>query len=122
MFRSLLESNGAFEHNVKLQAYINDYQRAFSEYSCIEFKKSLTEQACLQYCIENGVKLEWFEGRSEYEEYKWMGEEKWYKFNVGLKTIEVCENKIYEFSVHNDSDNKFLKLIAAIYAHDIKII
>ena len=120
MFRELLESNGVFEHNVKLIAYINDYQRAFAEYSCKEFKKNLVEQACLQYCIENGVKLEWL-GKCE------LTHEDNNQINVFIREKGIdfeydYASKLISYIGEVLDDIKILKLLCAIYAHDIKII
>jgi hypothetical protein len=67
------------------------------------------EFACMQYCIENGVKLEWFDGRTiSY----YNSSLHWHKEDDDLQWFaELALDQLHEE-----------KLIAAIYAHDIKII
>jgi hypothetical protein len=122
MFRELLESNGVFEHNVKLIAYIDDYQRAFLEYSCVEFKKSLVEQACMQYCIENGVKLEWLKFNPTIKSHKfndWI-----YQNDVPKLKIDKVTKQVKEIFADEKGTlwGTQAKLFAAIFAHEIKII
>jgi hypothetical protein len=64
------------------------------------------EQACMQYCIENGVRLEWLD-ETTIEEYE-------------CNHSDV--RKLLIIVTNEDWLEEIQKLIAAIYAHDIKII
>lgn len=141
MFRELLESNDfkieVFDHETREIKYwcfdLREGVKYKEDYLIIKDaithnKDQALEQACLQYCIENGVKKSWLD--------KWRndiyGEEvKTYKHDLKSRYCGFA----CHFDKHN-SDNKLegstkrektfydkeLKLIAAIYAHDIKIV
>jgi hypothetical protein len=70
----------------------------------------------MQYCIENGVKLEWLGNSDSFGNKRHIYKEK------GSIACTVINNKITSISYINDDEEKEMQLIAAIYAHDIKII
>jgi hypothetical protein len=102
------------------------------------------EQACMQYCIENGVKLEWLKNlfNSNYDESEpteIINDRGEYKFICHydkhvqhIKELFISDTiiTIRPTNITGDRksdwilacDDKFDKLIAAIFAHDIKII
>ena len=99
-----------------------------------DIKDYQIEQTCMQYCIENGVRLEWlknmgFEIIDEQGNCKHLA-----SFGNGLHpSWNFPNNKIVTFDFYMNSciselKHRYLnhftyhKLIAAIYAHDIKII
>jgi hypothetical protein len=69
--------------------------------SVFTYEEKALEQACMQYCIENGVKLEWLPTHSQ-----------------GIIKRTTLRNVLSSTSMSDEE----MRLIAAIYAHDIKII
>jgi hypothetical protein len=120
MFRELLESNGYRiavtntgassypEQIMSIKMVLNDMCTTKYLVVCYyqDIKDYQIEQACLRYCIQNGIKLEWLDETTREE----------YECNHSdvrkLLIIVTKENWLDEIQ----------KLIAAIYAHDIKII
>jgi hypothetical protein len=133
MFRELLESNNKDEWiHISYTCLLDDSQseRIYLEEECLDdlrndgeeltlrcnfmlrdnpmcygygvTSKIALEQACMQYCIENGVRLEWLKSKKE-------------DINVSKHIEYHLMDCLLVTSPHS-------KLIAAIYAHDIKII
>jgi hypothetical protein len=112
MFRELLESNG-IEVKWCLETHFNSHNIYSAEIECDTYYGMLharkytmnhraIEQACMQYCIENGVKLEWL--------------------SIGIKVIYNKTKNLRQILSSTLLSDKDFKLIATIFAHDIKII
>jgi hypothetical protein len=109
MFRELVESNGTVLNYEDLKTFyrgsISDipykFYRLKGKDEVVNNKVyNSVEEMYLDYCIENGVKLEWL------------------KFDYD-KDCHIEYNLLDLLVVTNTTN---AKLIAAIYAHDIKII
>jgi hypothetical protein len=150
MFRELLESNG-FNIHTQEHTYFIDKKGKFENkilYVMVdelldngnaisfiqnygEFIKEpqAIEQACMQYCIENGVRLEWIIGLNE-KMYFHNGNSICWRHDLDkpqLGTFAMIKDGLLEnvsmYYGKNDENYVYItKLIAAIYAHDIKII
>jgi hypothetical protein len=87
------------------------------------------ENFCMQYCIENGVKLEWIIGLNE-KMYFHNGNKICWRHDLDkpqLGTFAMIKDGLLEnVSMYYGKDDEnyvyITKLIAAIFAHDIKII
>jgi len=136
MFRKLLESNG-YTIKVKNTGLSSQAEQVMSigicpdgicigEYMVIAYYQDVKdyqiEQACMQYCIENGVRLEWLGFNPTIQEHKftnWIYQNDIPKLKIDKETKTVKEIFADEKGTLWGTS---AKLFAAIYAHDIKII
>ena len=144
MFRELLESNGIKVELASMFVYGWDNERSIVSWSIegVEYfedadstdDSKAREQACMQYCIENGVKLEWIvnqwnsiDGLDKIidTEIQTTYNGIFIRFTFDLindRTLRLDENGCISQFMMMKHDFLTHKLIAAIYAHDIKII
>ena len=129
MFRELIESNGTVLNYEDLKTF---YRGSISDipYTFYRLKGkdevvnnkvyNSVEEMYLDYCIENGVKLEWL-GKCE------LTHEDNNQINVFIKEKGIdfeydYASKLISYIGEVLDDVKILKLICAIFAHEIKII
>jgi hypothetical protein len=134
MFRELLESNGIkievvqrdnlVWHSIKVKCF----QITFGEVKwytniaiigSVKTKEQAIEQACMQYCIENGVKLEWLCQDVDGDYMKRILDDEWID-SATFSPATPLEAWL-EYHLPRIMPNS-RKLIFAILGHDIKII
>jgi hypothetical protein len=136
MFRELLESNKMLG---KVCRFVSDdkttgnfvdingteYSHHFQYNKWINNEDENLEYICMQYCIENGVKLEWFTNVG-FEISGFGNKPKWHlQHHKKGNIIALIENDIIKEISQTYIDNgdyEQMKLVCAIFAHDIKII
>jgi regulatory protein YycI of two-component signal transduction system YycFG len=142
MFKELLESNGIEVKSYEIcEGYTYTQVDIFKKmpsgfattkysYKYLDNGTTRIEQACMQYCIENGVKLEWLKNEINDKICEFYETE----FSYGITYKKEHSHEKEDILNIRKSDNKVIgysqsilmpkldKLIAAIYAHDIKII
>ena len=134
MFRELLESNGFDVKCYEIcEGYIYTQVDIFKKmpsgfattkysYKYLDNGTTRKEEACMQYCIENGVRLEWLPYIPTIKEHKFTD----WVYQDGIPKLKIDKETKIVKEIFADEKGMFwgknAKLLSSIFAHDIKII